>query len=86
MNHLNEYNSMVCFLWSDSSYLPNDRCPPVVGTQGFLSPKSHGKRPSNAFVGMKVAGDLPKEKAYLTTSVVKCKNSDEPQWFDNLGP
>jgi hypothetical protein len=58
----------------------------VVGTQGFLSPKSQGKRPSNAFVGMKVVGELPKDKAYLTTSTVKCRNSDEPQWFDNLGP
>ncbi|KAE9408714.1 hypothetical protein BT96DRAFT_1013331 [Gymnopus androsaceus JB14] len=58
----------------------------VVGTRGFLSPKSHGKKPSNAFVSMKTVGDTPKDKSYLTTSIVKCKSSDEPQWFDNLGP
>ncbi|KAF9073538.1 hypothetical protein BDP27DRAFT_1318449 [Rhodocollybia butyracea] len=57
----------------------------VIGTQRFFSPK-HGKKPSNALVGMKVTGDLPKEKAYLSTSAVQCRSVDEPEWFDNLGP
>ncbi|KIK69022.1 hypothetical protein GYMLUDRAFT_632821 [Collybiopsis luxurians FD-317 M1] len=35
---------------------------------------------------MRVTGDSPKDKAYLTTSPVKCKSEHEPEWFDNLGP
>ncbi|GAW10257.1 hypothetical protein LENED_012501 [Lentinula edodes] len=58
----------------------------VIGTKDFISPKLHGKRPSNAFVGMRVVGDTPRDKAYLSTSVVKCKSADEPEWYDNLGP
>ncbi|KAJ3999379.1 hypothetical protein F5050DRAFT_1805113 [Lentinula boryana] len=58
----------------------------VVGTRNFVSPKSHGKRPSNLFVGMRVFGDTPKDKIYLSTSPVKCKSADEPEWHDNLGP
>ncbi|KAF8828743.1 hypothetical protein HHX47_DHR3000401 [Lentinula edodes] len=66
--------------------LLTDRAPAVIGTKDFISPKLHGKRPSNAFVGMRVVGDTPKDKAYLSTSVVKCKSADEPEWYDNLGP
>ncbi|KAJ3726987.1 hypothetical protein FB446DRAFT_793972 [Lentinula raphanica] len=58
----------------------------VVGTRNFLSPKAHGKRPSNVFVGMRVSGDTPKSKTYLSTSAVKCKGVGEPEWYDNLGP
>ncbi|KAJ3908857.1 hypothetical protein F5879DRAFT_985186 [Lentinula edodes] len=66
--------------------LLTDRAPAVIGTKDFISPKLHGKRPSNAFVGMRVVGDTPRDKAYLSTSVVKCKSADEPEWYDNLGP
>ncbi|KAF5383447.1 hypothetical protein D9757_006154 [Collybiopsis confluens] len=58
----------------------------VIGTQNFLSPKARGKRPSNAFVGMRVAGDSPKDKLHLATSAVRCKTDSEPEWYDNLGP
>ncbi|KAJ3789639.1 hypothetical protein GGU10DRAFT_342926 [Lentinula aff. detonsa] len=58
----------------------------VIGTRNFVSTKLHGKRPSNLFVGMRVFGDTPKDKIYLSTSPVKCKSADEPEWHDNLGP
>ncbi|KAJ3855097.1 hypothetical protein EV368DRAFT_79974 [Lentinula lateritia] len=66
--------------------LLTNREPAVIGTKDFISPKFQRKRPSNAFVGMRVLGDSPNDKAYLSTSVVKCKNADEPEWYDNLGP